>query len=61
MRSQNVMDAFKTVDSHFIEGKSLLLLDDVVTTMETANECARVLINGGASRVSVLAVARGLL
>lgn len=36
----------------------LLLLDDILTTGATANECARVLKRAGTSRVGVLTVAR---
>lgn len=41
-------------------GARVLLVDDVFTTGRTASECARVLKDGGASHVTVLALARGL-
>jgi predicted amidophosphoribosyltransferase len=41
-----------------IQRKCVLLLDDVLTTGETVNQCARALKNGGASEVLVLTVAR---
>ena len=41
-------------------GKRLLLIDDVMTTAATANECARVLKLHGAQAVTVAVVARAL-
>lgn len=40
-------------------GLNLLLIDDVMTTGATVNECARILKRGGAHRVYVVTVARG--
>ena len=41
-----------------LDGKHVLLVDDVFTTGATAGACARVLKRAGAARVSVLALAR---
>ena len=41
------------------EGLNILLIDDVMTTGATVNECARVLKRAGANCVYVLTVARG--
>jgi competence protein ComFC len=41
-----------------IKNKTVLLIDDVLTTGGTANECARVLRRAGAARVDVLVLAR---
>lgn len=41
-----------------IEGRRLVLVDDVITTGATAEACARALKAAGAARVDVAAVAR---
>ncbi|MBN8827685.1 MAG: ComF family protein [Sphingobacteriia bacterium] len=59
-RQINVKDVFvfnKKI-SNKIKGKNILLIDDVVTTGSTVNECAKILIEAGANSVSVLCIAR---
>lgn len=58
-RATNVRGAFKVRRPKRFEDARLLLVDDVMTTGATVNECARVLKRAGAKRVSVLTVARG--
>jgi ComF family protein len=58
-RRRNVKGAFAAREHEWLEGRSLLLVDDVMTTGATVNECARALKKGGASRVLVVTVARG--
>jgi len=41
-----------------VVGKSVLLVDDVLTTGATLTGCARTLLKAGASRVDVLTLAR---
>ncbi len=41
-----------------VQDKRVLLIDDVMTSGTTANECARVLLAAGARRVDVLTAAR---
>lgn len=43
-----------------VEGKNVLLVDDVVTSGSTASECAKILVKSGAKRVDVLTLAKTL-
>ncbi len=58
-RMENLLNAFKMRNITSVQGKHLVLIDDVFTTGSTVDECARVLKNSGASSVRVLTVARG--
>jgi ComF family protein len=57
-RLANIRGAF--VASPRVAGRSVLLVDDVVTTGATASECARALKTAGAVRVHVASVARAV-
>lgn len=57
-RRANVRGAFAVVRHEAIQGRSILLIDDVMTTGTTAGECARVLLRAGAKEVFVATVAR---
>ncbi len=59
-RRRNVRGAFSVKHPGRIRGKRLLLVDDVMTTGATLDECARTLIAAGARRVEALALARVL-
>ena len=60
-RVQNIKDSFSVIDPSKIAGKRVLLIDDVMTTGSTANECARVLLKEGkASNVDVLTLTRAV-
>jgi len=60
MRKKNVHNAFVVHPKNKpqIEGKKLLLVDDVFTTGATANACVAALKRAGAARVDVLTFAR---
>jgi ComF family protein len=59
-RRRNVRRAFAVARPTRIKGKRILLIDDVMTTGATVDECARVLMVAGAARVAVLTLARVL-
>jgi ComF family protein len=59
-RWSNVRGAFSIKGSELIKGKRIILVDDVLTTGATSNECARVLKKSGAAKVEVLVLARTL-
>lgn len=56
-REENIRGAFTLEES--IKAEAVLLIDDVYTTGATADECAKVLKEGGAKRVDVLSFASG--
>lgn len=58
-RKENVKDAFKVKDKYknFVRGRKFIIVDDVITTGSTINECAKVLVEAGASQVLALSVA----
>jgi competence protein ComFC len=58
-RMRNLRDAFHVRRNTTVRGKRLLLVDDVLTTGSTLDECARVLLAAGAKTVHALTVARG--
>lgn len=59
-RLTNLKDAFKARRDSGIKGKSILLIDDVMTTGATLDECAKTLISCGADNVICLTLARGI-
>jgi ComF family protein len=58
-RRRNVAGAFSVSSRRraWLRGRSVLLVDDVITTGATADACARALKRAGAARVDVLALA----
>jgi len=60
-RRKNVKDAFSVISPHIIEGRKIILVDDVFTTGYTLNECARTLKKSGATAVICLTLARTLV
>ena len=60
-RRANVLGVYRAVRREALEGKTFLLVDDILTTGATASEAARTLLTGGAAAVylAVLAVRQG--
>jgi ComF family protein len=59
-RQDNVRRAFVVRSGRSVEGKHVLLVDDVCTSTATVRACAGALRAGGASCVDVVVVARAL-
>jgi ComF family protein len=59
-RARNVRGAFLLRPGRSVRGKRLVIVDDVLTTGATVEECARVLRRAGAEWVGVLTLARAL-
>lgn len=55
-RKLNLKDAF-AVRPRSLAGKTVLLVDDILTTGTTANECSRALLHAGAAKVIVAVIA----
>lgn len=58
-RQENLQNAFQTVDNGQIQGKNILLVDDIYTTGATVEACSRILKVGGAKSVFVVTCAAG--
>lgn len=59
-RIQNVKGAFKTDQTREIKEKICLLIDDIITTGATANECANLLLSAGAKKVYLITLAQSV-
>lgn len=59
-RQENVKNAFSVSEAARprLEGRNILLVDDVYTTGATVNSCAKILKDAGAAHVNVLTLAR---
>jgi ComF family protein len=60
-RELTVKNAFKIVRPNLIDGKNVLLVDDVFTSGATASYCSKVLKKSGATRVDVFTLARAVM
>ena len=58
-RRANVQGVYQVIRPQAVQGKRILLLDDIVTTGSTLSECARMLRMAGAKQVMAATVARG--
>lgn len=58
-RRKNIKGAFNVTRPELVHGKTVLLVDDILTSGITLNECAKVLKRSGARKVVGLALASG--
>ena len=57
-RRANISGAYEVIDPELVEGRRILLIDDIITTGATVSECARTLGLAGAESVVCAALAR---
>lgn len=58
MRKRTVQGAFRVADGADLAGRTIVLVDDVLTTGSTSEACARALRKAGAARVELMSWAR---
>jgi ComF family protein len=56
-REKNVRGAFVVTEPEMINGKKIILVDDVITTGATLSECARMLKQAGAEKILGMTIA----
>lgn len=57
-RIENVKNVYKVQNSEEIYNKKILLVDDIFTTGNTANECSKILIENSAKKVGIFTIAK---
>jgi len=57
-RRQNLRGAFFVADAGMVQGRHVVLVDDIYTTGATARACSKVLLKAGAASVRVATLAR---
>jgi len=58
-RLDNPKNKFKIINTQIIKNRNIILVDDVCTTGATLNECARLLKESGAKKITGFVIARG--
>ena len=56
-RLKNIAGSISLVDASVVDGKKVILVDDVITTGTTLNACARILKKAGAKAVIAISIA----
>ena len=59
-RRTNLHAAFAVARPEYVRGRTVLLVDDVMTTGSTLSECAKTLLKAGASRIWCITLARAI-
>lgn len=57
-RNINIKDAFVINSNIDVKGKDVILIDDVMTTGATVNECKNILRKSGANKITILTIAK---
>jgi predicted amidophosphoribosyltransferase len=57
-RSREIDRAFTVPDPEIVEGRHVILVDDVLTSGSTSEACAKALLKAGARQVDLLCFAR---
>ena len=60
LRAKDIQGAFEVCAPEKIEGKCCLLVDDIITTGATLNQCAGALLIAGADKVFAMGIAAPL-
>ena len=56
-RKINVQDAFVLKQPEVVNGKRIILVDDVITTGATISECGKMLLDNGAEKIFAMSIA----
>lgn len=54
LRPDNVRGIYSFIEKNDVRGKTILLVDDIITTGSTVNECSKMLLKAGAKEVFCL-------
>ena len=57
-RKRNIQGVYTLKNGQLIEGKSILLIDDIYTTGSTVNECSKILLEVNPNNIGILVLAK---